>query len=337
MSVIRPDLPLLDLHRHLDGSVRLETILEVGLQHDLLMPARDLEGLRPYVQVTTPQPDILAFFAKFEWQVGILVDYDVCRRVAYENVQDAQREGIDYIELRFSPWFMAEPHGLNPAGVVEAVVDGVAAGQRDFGVQANLIGIISRTYGPEIGQQELDALLTQRDHLVALDLAGDEKNFPGEWFVDHFKQGREAGWQVTVHAGEAGGSQSIWQAIRELGATRIGHAVRAVDDPVLLDYLAQNRIGVETNLTSNVQTSTVPSYASHPLKTMLAHNILATINTDDPGISAIDLSFEYEVAVNQAGLSQELAGQAQKNALEIAFLPAAEKEALLEKTRTPSE
>ena len=328
MSVIRPDLPLIDLHRHLDGSVRLETILEVGLQHNLPLPARDLEGLRPFNQVTTPEPDILAFFAKFEWQVGILVNYDVCRRIAYENVQDAQREGIDYIELRFSPWFMAEPHGLNPAGVVEAVVDGVTAGQRDFGVQANLIGIISRTFGPEVGQKELDALLTEREHLVALDLAGDEKNFPGEWFIDHFRQGREAGWQVTVHAGEAGGSQSIWQAIRDLRATRIGHAVRAVDDPELMDYLAANGIGVETNLTSNVQTSTVPGYTSHPLKTFLKQGILATINTDDPGISAIDLPFEYEVAVEKAGLSQMQVTQAQKNALETAFLSAAEKAAL---------
>ena len=328
MSVIRPDFPLVDLHRHLDGSVRLETILEVGLQHNLPLPAKDLEGLRPFVQVTTPEPDILAFFAKFEWQVGILVNYDVCRRIAYENVQDAQREGIDYIELRFSPVFMADPHGLDPAGVVEAVVDGVAAGQRDFGVRANLIGIISRTYGAEVGQKELDALLTQRDHLVALDLAGDEVHFPGELFVEHFKRGREAGWGITVHAGEAGGSTAVWQAIRELGATRIGHAVRAVDDPALMDYLAENRIGVEMNLTSNVQTSTVPNYASHPLKTMLEHGILATINTDDPGISAIDLPFEYQVAVAQAGLSQPQAWQAQQNGLALAFLTAAEKEVL---------
>jgi adenosine deaminase len=224
--------------------------------------------------------------------------------------------------------FMAEPHGLHPQGIVEAVVDGVRTGQRDFGVQTNLIGIISRTFGPTIGQKELDALLTQRDQLVALDLAGDEKNFPGEWFVDHFKQAWEVGWQVTVHAGEAGGTSSIWQAIRELHATRIGHAVRAVDDPALLDYLVENRIGVEANLTSNVQTSTVSDYANHPLKAMLAHNILATINTDDPGISAIDLPFEYDVAVEKAGLSLEQATQAQHNALKIAFLSAAEKAAL---------
>ncbi len=328
MPVIRPDLPLIDLHRHLDGSVRLETILDVGLQYNLPLPAKDLEGLRPFVQVTTPEPDILAFFAKFEWQVGILVNYDVCRRIAYENVQDAQREGIDYIELRFSPVFMAQPHGLDPAGIVEAVADGVAAGQRDFGVRANLIGIISRTFGAAAGYQELEALLSQRDHLVALDLAGDEVNYPGELFVDHFKRGRDAGWGITVHAGEAGGSTAVWQALRELGATRIGHGVRAVDDPALMVYLAENRIGVEMNLTSNVQTSTVPDYARYPLKTMLEQNILATINTDDPGISVIDLPFEYRVAVEKAGLSQAQVTQAQQNALDIAFLSPEEKAAL---------
>lgn len=333
MPVIHPDLPLIDLHRHLDGSVRLETILDVGLQHNLPLPAKELEGLRPFVQVTTPVPGILEFFTKFEWMVGILVNYDVCRRIAYENVQDAQREGIDYIELRFSPAFMAQPHGLDPAGIVEAVADGVAAGQRDFGVRANLIGIISRTFGIEAGWRELDALLSQRDHLVALDLAGDEVNYSGELFVEHFKRGRDAGWAITVHAGEAGGSTAVWQAIRELKATRIGHGVRAVDDPALMAYLVENRIGVEMNLTSNVQTSTVPDYASHPLKTMLEHGILATINTDDPGISAIDLPFEYRVAVEEAGLSQQQVAQAQQNALDLAFLSADDKAALLDKKR----
>jgi len=328
---IDPNLPLIDLHRHLDGSVRLETILELGLQHNLPLPAADLQGLRPFVQVTTPKPDILAFFQKFQWQVGILVDYDACYRIAYENVEDARNEGIDYIELRFSPWFMADPNGLDPVGVVEAVVAGVAAGSAAFGVKTNLIGIVSRTYGPDIGRKELDALLTQRDKLIALDLAGDELNFPGEWFVDHFRQGRDAGWQITVHAGEAGGAASIWQALRELGASRIGHAVSAVQDPALMDYLVEQRIGIETNLTSNVQTSTVPSYAAHPLKVMLEHGVFATINTDDPGISAIDLPFEYRMAVEEAGLAPQQAAQAQQNSLDIAFLSDTEKAALIAK------
>ena len=262
--MIDPNLPLIDLHRHLDGAVRLETLLDLGRQHNLPLPAWDIDELRPHVQVTgSPDssgtmPGVMAFIEKFKWMTEILVDLDACWRIAYENVQDAQREGIDYIELRFSPWFMAETHSLDPAGVVAAVVEGVEAGVDAFGVKANLIGIISRTYGPEAGWRELEALLTRRDHLVALDLAGDEARYPGELFVEHFRKARDVGWRITVHAGEAAGPESIWQALSQLGAERIGHAVTAVDDPALMEYMAEHRIGIEANLTSNVQTCTVP-------------------------------------------------------------------------------
>jgi adenosine deaminase len=323
------NFPLIDLHRHLDGSVRLETILDLGRQHNLPLPASDVEGLRPYVQITEPRPGVMAFIEKFEWMVGILVDYDACRRIAYENVEDAQSEGIDYVELRFSPWFMAEPHGLDPAGIVEAIIDGIQQARRNCDTKVNLIGIISRTYGAETGKKELQALLTQKEHFIGLDLAGDEANYPGELFVDHIKQARDAGWQITAHAGESAGPQSIWQAIQGLGAARIGHCVSAIEDPELMDYMAEHRIGVEANLTSNLQTMTVPDLPSHPMKAFLERGILATLNTDDPGISAIDLPFEYEVAAPAAGLSIEQIHQAQRNALEVAFLSDQEKTDLL--------
>lgn len=332
-SMIDPSLPLLDLHHHLDGSVRLETILDLGLKHNLPLPANTLEGLRPYVQVTNPQAGVMDFIEKFKWMVGVLVDYDACRRVAYENVEDASRQGIDYMELRYSPWFMAEVHSLDPQGVVEAVTDGIRAGEREFGVRANQIGILSRHYGPEIAYRELSALLSCKNEITALDLAGDEGNFPGEWFVDHFIKAREAGWHITVHAGEIKGPESVWQAIRGLGAERIGHAVHALEDPALMAYLAEHPIGVECCLTSNVQTSTVGDYRSHPLRVFLNTGLLATINTDDPGISAIDLPYEYEVAAPAAGLTFDQIRQAQKNALEIAFLSNEEKNYLIEKKR----
>ncbi len=312
-------LPKIDLHRHLDGSIRLGTILELGLENDLPLPGRTLETLRPYVVVGEPQPGLMAFLAKFEWMVGVLVDAAACRRVAYENVEDARREGLDAVELRFSPVFMAQRHGLDPRAVVEAVIDGVTAGMRDFGVPAKLIGILSRTFGVDACAQELDALLAYREGLVAIDLAGDEGNFPPELFVEHFRKTREAGLAVTIHAGEAAGAPGIWTAIRELGATRIGHAVRATEDPALLDYFGEHRIGLECNLTSNVQTSTVPGYASHPLRAFLERGLLATINTDDPGISGIDLDYEYGVAAPAAGLSADQIAQARRNAMEIAF------------------
>ncbi|MBN1427158.1 MAG: adenosine deaminase [Anaerolineae bacterium] len=321
--------PLIDLHRHLDGNVRLETILDIGRQRNLPLPAWDVEGLRPHVQVIDPQPGVMAFIGKFKWMTAMLVDYNACRRVAYENVEDARTEGLDYVELRFSPWFMAEANDLNPIGVVEAVCDGIEAGQRDFGLRANLIGILSRTYGPEIAWKELDALRGQRQRIVALDLAGDEANFPGKLFVEHMRAARDAGWRVTAHAGESAGPESIWQAVQELGAVRLGHAVTAVEDSTLMDYLAEKGIGIECNLTSNVQTSTVMDYPSHPIRTFLAHGICATINTDDPGISGIDLAYEYNMAAPAAGLSRDQIHQAQHNALTVAFLSQEQKLALV--------
>ena len=333
--MIDHSIPLVELHRHLDGNVRLQTILDLGRKHNLPLPAWDLEGLRPHVQVIGPQPGVMAFIAKFQWQVGIMVDYDAVRRIAYENVEDAKKDGIDYIELRFSPWFMAEPHGLDPAGVVEAVVDGTRLGQSQFGVKTGLIGILSRTYGPATAVKELEALLSQKLNIIALDLAGDEAHFPAEWFRAHFQLARAAGWHITVHAGEIAGPASIWEALRGLGAERIGHALHAVEDPSLIDFLADHKIGVESCLTSNVQTSCVADYPAHPLRTFLEAGIPATLNTDDPGISAIDLPHEYNIAAPQAGLTQAQIRQAQLNALQVAFLSQAEKQALLNQHKNP--
>ncbi|OGO28323.1 MAG: adenosine deaminase [Chloroflexi bacterium RBG_16_54_18] len=314
------NLPLIDLHRHLDGNVRLQTILELGRKHNLPLPAWDLEGLRPHVQVTKPQPGVMAFIEKFKWMIAVLKDYDACRRIAYENVEDAKSEGLAYVELRFSPVFMSSSGKLDPAGIVEAVCDGVTDGRRDFKQPVNLIGIISRTYGPEAAWKELKALLTRRDQFVALDLAGDEAHYPAELFSEHFRGAREAGWQVTVHAGEIAGPASIWQAIMGLGATRIGHGVSALADPDLIQMMKEKQIGIECNLTSNVQTSTVPDYPSHPLRQFLEKGLLATINTDDPGISGIDLAYEIQVAAPAAGLNPVQIEQAKANAVEVSFL-----------------
>lgn len=332
--MIDPKFPLIDLHRHLEGNVRLETILDLGLRHDLPLPSSDLEGLRPYIQVTEPQVSVMAFISKFEWYTRVMVDYDACRRIAFENVEDASLEGIDYIELRFSPWFMSEPHRLEPSGVVAAVIEGIEEGRSKFDVKVKLIGIISRTYGVEIAKKELRALLDHHEKLVGLDLAGDEANYPAELFHDHFQKAKDVGWHITVHAGENTGPKSVWAAIRKLGASRIGHAVTAVMDSKLLDYLAQNQVGVESSITSNVQTSSVPNYESHPIRLFLERGILASINTDDPAISNIDLKHEYEVAAPAAGLTPKQIQQAQHNALSIAFLPSEEKEFLLAKKQS---
>ena len=330
-------LPLLDLHRHLDGSIRLETILDLGRKYEIPLPAEDLVGLKPFVQITGTSPGVLAFFEKFEYMIGVLADYEACSRVAYENVEDAYLEGIDYIELRFSPNFMSKPHHLDPEGVVEAIIEGTERARRNFDIKVNLIGILSRTYGPDQCWKELESLLPYKDQLVALDLAGDEVNYPGTLFIDHFKEGRAAGWHITIHAGEEGGPDNIWQAVEELGAERIGHGVSAAQDPQLMNYLADKGLGVESNLTSNIQTRIIEDYRKHPLKSFLEAGMVATINTDDPGISDIDLKYEYEIAAPAAGLSDSQIQLAQKNALEVAFISDREKMELKEKALLRSE
>lgn len=327
--MINNNLPLLDIHRHLDGNVRPQTILELGQQFNIALPGHDIDSLRPHVQVLKNEPDLLGFLSKLDWGVAVLGDYDACRRIAFENIEDAVNQGLDYVELRFSPYYMAKTQGLNPTAVVEAVIDGVHAGLKQFPqIKANLIGILSRTFGQAACQQELDAIIAHKQHLVALDLAGDELGFPSELFIDHFKQARDAGLNITVHAGEAAGPQSMWHAINELGAVRIGHGVKAIEDPKLMDYLAANEIGIESCLTSNLQTSTVADITQHPLKRFLDHGVLACINTDDPAVSNIEIRHEFEVAAPLAGLTEADISKAQNNALKIAFLSDAEKQAL---------
>lgn len=327
-SLIDPHLPLCDLHRHLDGSIRLQTILELADQHGIDLPGKDLESLRPHVQIMDPAEGLMEFIAKFQYLTAVLVDYDACRRVAYENVLDAAAEGIDYIELRFSPWFMAETHGLDAAEVTAAVIDGIRTGESSTGVRAQAIGILSRTYGPHTCMLELSAMLEHRDGLVAMDLAGDEKRFPAGLFKQHFKLSRDAGLRTTIHAGEADGPQSVWSAIKDLGAERIGHGIRSIEDPALVAWLAEQQIGLEVCLTSNLQTSTVNSLASHPARKLLQAGVLLNLNTDDPGISAIDLPHEFNQAAPAAGLDPAMIRKAQLAGLEMAFISTEEKQAL---------
>ncbi|MDA9557911.1 adenosine deaminase [Vibrio sp.] len=329
--MINPHTPLVDLHRHLDGNIRPQTILDLGQQHGIQLPSYKLDDLIPHVQIVESEPSLMAFLTKLDWGVAVLADLDACKRIAYENIEDCHNAGIHYAELRFSPYYMALKHKLPLEGVVEATIDGIKAGLQDFDVEANLIGIMSRTFGTEACQKELDSILAYHDQFVAVDLAGDELGQPGARFVSHFKQARDKGLNITVHAGEAAGSESIWQAINELGATRIGHGVKAIEDPKLMDYLAKHHIAIESCLTSNIQTSTVNSLSDHPIRQFLDHGVLVTLNTDDPAVEGIELRHEYEVAAPKAGLTAQETHTLQKNGVEAAFLNTEEKRKLINK------
>jgi adenosine deaminase len=317
--MIDKTIPLCELHRHLDGAIRLQTILDLADQHGIELPAYDLKGIAPYVHIDEVEPDLMAFLARFKYLVEVLVDADACRRVAYENVLDAHNEGVNYVELRFSPWFMGERHGIDAQAVMEACIDGVRAGERETDTQAKVIGILSRTNGVETCQKELDAILACKNDVIAVDLAGDEAGYPPQLFIDHFKKVRDSGLHVTVHAGEADGPHGVWTAIRDLGAERIGHGFRSIEDPELVEHLLQHDIGLEICPTSNVHTTTVASYQAHPVKKLADAGVKFCLNTDDPGISNITIGHEYEVAAPATGLSDAQIAKSQADAIEMAF------------------
>jgi adenosine deaminase len=327
--MIDTSLPLLDLHRHLDGNIRPATIWQLATKNDIVLPATQFDDFIPHVQVQGSESDLLAFLKKLDWGVAVLKSLDDVKRIAFENVEDAYHAGLNYAELRFSPYYMSMNHNLPISDVVAAVIDGVKLGMKTFDISINLIGILSRTFGVKQCQLELDALLVHKNNLVAVDLAGDEFNFPGELFVEHFKQVRNAGLQVTVHAGEAGGAASVWQAINDLGATRIGHGVATIEDEKLMTYMVNNNIAIESCLTSNFQTGTVTDLSQHPLKAFLNFGIKACLNTDDPAVQGIEIRNEYTVAQQVLLLSEDDIRQLQENALDVCFLSDSEKKALL--------
>jgi len=328
--MIDTTLPLLDLHRHLDGNIRPATIWQLAEKNNIALPTDTFNDFIPYVQIQHSESDLLAFLKKLDWGVAVLKSLDDIKQVAFENVEDAYNAGLQYAELRFSPYYMAMNHNLPIADVVGAIIDGVNSGMKTFNVNIGLIGILSRTFGVEQCQLELDALLTHKEHLIAVDLAGDEYNFPGELFVNHFKQVRDAGLQVTVHAGEAGGAKSVWQAIKDLGATRIGHGVATIEDEELMSYMVNHNIAIESCLTSNFQTGTVTDLSQHPLKSFLGCGIKACLNTDDPAVQGIEIKNEFEVASRVLKLSNNDISQLQKNAIDVCFLSENEKKKLLQ-------
>jgi adenosine deaminase len=302
---------LIDLHRHLEGSLRPATVAE--------LTGRSEEEARALIQLDGPVADLVTYLRCNERAIEALVDVETCARVAAEAVEDAAAEGLERLELRFSPLFMSRPHGLDPVAVVEAVASGVRTAAREHRLSTALIGIMSRTFGPESCERELNALLTRREQIAALDLAGDEAAWPGQLFEEHFRRGRDAGWHVTVHAGEAAGPSGVRHAIEHLGAERIGHGVRAIEDPWVVELLAEREIPLEISLTSNVQTRTVASYADHPLKQLMSQGVRAVISTDNPTASATTLPLEFAKAAPAAGLSAVEIAAAQRTAAEYAF------------------
>jgi adenosine deaminase len=323
-------LPKIDLHRHLEGSLRLTTLREVALQYELDLPARNIEELRPYVQVTNDEPNFRNFLEKFNVLRRFYQSPEIIHRFAYEVIEDAANDNVRYLELRFTPAALAKTQGYPLDEVTHWMLMAVKKARTDFPrIHVELIASINRHESVEIAEQVTQIAADHKEDIVGLDLAGDEVNFPAAPFSALFREAKRAGLGITAHAGEWTGPANVRHAIEALGAERIGHGVRVVEDLNVAQLARDRGVAFEVCVTSNLQSGVIQRLADHPLGDMLFLNLKATINTDDPAVSDISLTDEYEVIVEDLGLTQENLKTALLTAAGAAFQPPAERERLV--------
>lgn len=321
--------PKVELHRHLEGSVRFETAWQwaqrspalAHLHPDELRQLIEFDGVR----------DFAHFLSRFPVLRQLYTSPDAVRQVAREAVEDAALENIRYMELRFSPDHFASYAGFDMEEVTLWVLEEARAAAEVHGIYLRFLLTVARNYDHETAGRILALALRYRDWgIVGLDLAGNELEYGAGPFADIFLRAREEGLGITVHAGEAGSAAHVWEAIDLLGAHRIGHGIRSVDDVELLRELRRRNVALEVCLTSNVQTGVVPSLEAHPLPRLLEAGMPVVLCSDDPRISRITLADEWRHAVH-LGISARTLADLTVQAVEHAFLPADEKRALRER------
>jgi adenosine deaminase len=323
------DLPKVDLHRHLEGSLRLQTLAEIAQENGIYLPSYAIEDLRPFVTVTGEEPDFDRFLAKFEFLRRFYPTREAVERIAYEAVDDAADDNIKYLELRFNPVALARAQDFPLEAVTTWVCESVAKAQRECDIDVTLIVQIGRDEDRDTAWELAHLALAHREQgIVGLDLAGDEKRYPASRLADIFRYARDEGLHVTIHAGEAGGPQNVAEAVEELGAERVGHGVRSVEDSRVLRLLREKNVTLEVCPTSNIQTGTVRRLWHHPLRDLLALNIPVSINTDDPSVSDTTLTDEYRIVMAAMGVTLDQIKQSIVTAAEASFQPVHDRQRL---------
>jgi adenosine deaminase len=333
--------PKAELHCHLDGSLRLETMLALARQQGKghLLPADSRSGLEDILAQIDASPTLEAYLAWFRYSIPLMQSAAALRQIAYELAEDNARENVRYLEVRYGPVLHRE-EGLTLEAVNEAVLDGLRAAERDFGIRTGVIicGLRDRFESASLRQAELAAAYKNRG-VVGFDLAGGEHGNPAEMHGAAFYHARKHLVNITVHAGEAFGPASIRQALFKCGAHRIGHGVTLREDPDLLQYVVDHQIPLEVCPTSNVQTHVVPSYEAHPIRPYVDAGVAVTVNTDNRLFSRTSVTDELWHVHTRCGVGAEALREIALNGFRHAFLHWEEKQALVKQfaaeIRTP--
>ncbi len=322
-------LPKAELHVHLDGSLRPETMLDLAEQQGKPMPANDADALRDYMHVRDAR-NLVDYLARFEVTLSIMQTAESLERIAYELAVDLAEENVRYAEIRFSPILNARD-GLPLTETVDAPLRGLKRAEEELGIRTALIICGIRNMDPATSRDLADLTVAYKNRgVVAFDLAGAEYNYPAKKHKDAFFNVINKNMAATIHAGEAYGPESIHQALHYCHANRIGHGTRLFEDPDLMNYIRDFRIPIEICLTSNVQTRAVSSFADHPLRMYYDGGLMLSLNTDNRLMSATTVTEEYRRASEHLGFTWDELKDISLMGFAAAFMPWSEKDKMIE-------
>ena len=323
-------LPKVELHEHLDGSLRPSTIITLAKERDIVLPEYDEEKLGAWFRAGAERKSLSLYLESFNITTAVLQDREALARAAEEEIEDLAEDGVVYAEIRFAPSLHTRK-GLSMDEVVRSVLDGLQRGKRKTGVEFGLILCAMRNESPEISLKvaELGAAYSDRG-VVGFDLAGDEKGNPAKAHIKAFEYIRRKNFNITIHAGEAFGTESIWQAIQICGAHRIGHGTRLIDDMLtengrikkmgsLANFVLDKRIPLEMCLTSNIGTGAAESYDTHPFPLFFKEKFRVFLCTDNRLMSGTTLSKELAIAAEHYDLAIDDIEKITINAAKSAF------------------
>ena len=325
-------LPKTDLHVHLDGSVRIDTIIDLAKKNNIKLPTMDAAELRKLIVCTDKTESLEDYLRGFHIVNLVLQDKEGLKRAAYELAEDAAKENVRYMEVRYSP-ILHTNNGLKLTEISQAVIDGLKHGERDFGIKTGVIICGIRNMDPTTSLKLAElAIAFKNKGVIAFDLAGGEYNHPAKDHKEAFDLALKNNLNITIHAGEAYGPESIHQALHYCGTHRIGHGTRLVEDGDLLNYVNDHSIPLEICIKSNFHTKAVADIRSHPIDFYIDYGLRVTINTDNRTISDTTVTDEYMLAINELGLDYATVKYVILNGFKSAFVPYKERVRLINQT-----
>ncbi len=325
------DIPKAEIHCHLEGAIRTQTIIDIAQAYDLKLPSYKAAELDRHVKVLDQMRDLHAVLAAFAIFQNSITSPEVVERIAWELFEDAARQNIRLFEVRFSPDWAFRGHNLDWDAALEGILRAKEQAEAGFDMAIGLIAITSRSLGPGSCARTVDWAIRHKEQILGIDLADSERDFPLREFIPAVMKAKAAGLKVTIHTGEDTSPDFVQETIELACPDRIGHGIHAIEDLRVVELIRQRGITLEINPWSNYLTSSVRTIEEHPLKQLFDLGVKVTINSDDPEVLETNLNNEYRIAHEVLGLSLEDIATCNRYAYEASFIPEAARKRIWEK------